>query len=767
MAQTLSSSKALTAEKADGQKAVSTARVAQKADDATDGVGYWVDATNYFDANGSFSLTNGEKESFRANLKFDGNNVTVSNLFDTSEWSIISTYYDINGTYDAANKTITIKTPRYQEGASADHYTLYGDMNYYGEQCFIALLAGDFDTTPDENGQYGLYMTDSLVFDVSDDFTTLTPRTGFGLWALTESDGYSYGSLMFYTKNSTLTKMPEEALLSVVPDTISFEGASVSVGASLQRSYTLINKGLKEATISAVVNAEDIQVAAPRTIGPGSKIDACVVFKPQRTGSYSGSATLSGNNGATSAKLYFTGTVNPAPDFSQVVKEGSETVNFSLGDDFPYVVTDTITGYPVAVSTNVGSNTQSHLFANFDVPAGKVGVFSWKGIKEGSYSNGVKIYLNDDSVITNDAYAFGMDQTTWKDDISNTLVLQEGSYRVDYNNVTQMDFWNTGDKTLRTYLYDFNLQLMDQTAHAAMLKADSLDFGSHYFDKLSVRDTLTANLVNLGTEPLKVMAIEGDGAFSGVVPENEVESFGTLPVAITYEAENVGEYTGEVVIKTNAGDFTVSCTAKNEAIPVDYQAIVKNGKFSFNTSDPYPFAVEADTAYNSTSGMDNNNKNSFLEASFEVPEGKVGKLSWKAINSSYDFFYFMNDTVMTTGTRITLDGGMMKLFAGKDVDASSTNWTADQLTFAPGRHTVRYYYKKADSTPKYEDKVKIFDLSLDITTGISTPTAEGKAVRTEIYNLGGQAQNQLQRGVNIVKTTYADGRVDVRKVIAK
>ena len=63
--------------------------------------------------------------------------------------------------------------------------------------------------------------------------------------------------------------------------------------------------------------------------------------------------------------------------------------------------------------------------------------------------------------------------------------------------------------------------------------------------------------------------------------------------------------------------------------------------------------------------------------------------------------------------------------------------------------------------------MKIFDLSLDLTTGISTPTAEGKAVRTEIYNLGGQAQNQLQRGVNIVKTTYADGRVDVRKVIAK
>lgn len=765
-AQTLYSSKALQCEKANGEKTLSPARVASKAESSADSVGYWVDANSYYDANGSFSLTNGEKKSYRANLIFNGNQVTFTSLFDTSDWYGISSYYDITGTYDAAKKTITIKTPSYKNGANASHYTLFGKMSYYGTECFIALLAGEFSSTPDAQGQYGLSMTDSLVFDVSDNLTTLTPRTGFGLWAFSEEDGSSVGSLMFFKKSSRLNKMPEEAQLAVEPDTITFEGPSVTVGATLKRTYTLVNKGLKEANVTASVNADGMQVAVPRNIGAGSKVSAYVIFKPKTTGDYTGDAVLYGNNGATSAQLNFKATVKPAPDFSQVVRQGSSNINFSLGNNYPFVVTDTITGYPVAVSTNKGSNTQAQLYANFDVPAGKVGVFSWKGIKEGSYGNGVKIYLNGDSTITDDSYTHGMDVSSFKDDISNMLVLKEGSYVVEYNNELMNDWNNTGDKTLRTYLHDFNLQLADVAEHAAMLKVDSLDFGSHYYDNLSVRDTLTANLMNLGTKPLKVTSIEGDGTFGGVVPENVAPSFTTLPVIITYEAKNVGEHAGKVVIKTNAGDYTVSCKARNEAIPANYQAIVKSGNFSFNTSDPYPFAVLTDTAYNSTAGMDNNNTNSFLEANFEVPEGKVGKLSWKAINNSFEYFYFMNDTIMTTGTRITIDGGLQKEFAGNGTDASSTNWTDEQLTFAPGLHTLRFFYKKGDSTPKYEDKIKVYDLALNLTTGIAQiNTEKGEVVRTEIYNLSGQAQSQLQRGINIVKRIYVDGSTTTSKIL--
>lgn len=767
MAQTLTSAETLRPEAQGTEKNVPKAQMPAKADTPADSVGYWVDAISYNDASGVFAINGGEQMSYRANLVFDGNKVTIAHLFDTSDWYGVDTYYDITGTYDAAKKTITVKTPSYEEWAGAEHYTLYADWTYHGDPCFIALLSGDFDTTPNENGNYGLNMTDSLVFDVDDNLNTLTPRTGFGLWAFKEDDGSSVGSLVFYTKNSTLTKMPEGASLAVIPDTIAFNGASVTVGATIKREYTLVNKGLSDATITASVNAKNMQVAVPKTISAGSKVTAFVIFSPKEVGAYTGNAVIYGNNGTTSTQLNFKGTVSEAPDFSQVVKAGSEDIVFSLGDNFPFVVTDTITKFPVAVSTNKGGSSQSKLYASFEVPAGKMGIFSWKGIKEGSYANGAIITMNDDSVIFNDGYAYGMEYSSWKDDLSNLLVLKEGSYKFEFCNDTQSDWTNTGDVKLRTYLYDFNLQTENVSAHSAILKSEELDFGSHYFNNLSVRDTLTATLVNIGTEPLKVTAVEGEGAFGAVVPQAEVPTAGELPVSIVYEAKGVGDYAGSVTIKTNAGDFVVDCTARNEAIPVDYQPIVKNGSFSFNTSKPYPFTVEGNKAYNSTAHMDNNNKDSYLEASFEVPEGKVGQLSWTATNYSLDFFTFMEQSFLTTGTRITIDGGSMKEFAGNNSDASSSNWTADELKMPAGRHTVRFYYQKSDSNPKYADKVEISYLALDLTTGIETPEANVQPTRTNIYNVGGQAQNKLQRGVNIVKTTYADGHVDVKKVIVR
>lgn len=70
-------------------------------------------------------------------------------------------------------------------------YAHYGDCTYFGNDCSIVLFAGDFSTEPDKNGQYGLETTDKLVFDVSDDLSTITPRTGFGLWVLVKKKCYA------------------------------------------------------------------------------------------------------------------------------------------------------------------------------------------------------------------------------------------------------------------------------------------------------------------------------------------------------------------------------------------------------------------------------------------------------------------------------------------------------------------------------------------------------------------------------------------------
>lgn len=52
-------------------------------------------------------------------------------------------------------------------------------------------------------------------------------------------------------------------------------------------------------------------------------------------------------------------------------------------------------------------------------------------------------------------------------------------------------------------------------------------------------------------------------------------------------------------------------------------------------------------------------------------------------------------------------------------------------------------------------------------TGIDSAVSTEKVAKMEIFNLNGAKMNTLQKGVNIVKVTTADGNVDVRKVIVK
>lgn len=151
---------------------------------------YWVDAKSYYDANRSYSREDGYLDSYRADLTFNGDKVTITNLVNLGEFQTTSTS-PIEGTYDSAAKTITINTPGYDSERAVADYAHYGDCTYFGNDCSIVLFAGDFSTEPDKNGQYGLETTDKLVFDVSDDLSTITPRTGFGLWVLVKKKCYA------------------------------------------------------------------------------------------------------------------------------------------------------------------------------------------------------------------------------------------------------------------------------------------------------------------------------------------------------------------------------------------------------------------------------------------------------------------------------------------------------------------------------------------------------------------------------------------------
>lgn len=757
MAQTLPPGSALNPEKSTND---ATQKAAPAKADA-DAMGYWVDARSYYESSGKFNPDGGAYYSFRANLSLDGTRVTMKDLVDLNGLELTSSE-EIEGVYDANAKTITVTTAPYSDEGYYTDYTRYGEMTYYGASCAVVLFSGDFITT--STGQSGLETKEQLVFDVSDDLTTLTPRSGFGLWAFDKSDGSVVGCLNYYQGSTVaIEKMPDEAKLAFVPSAIHFEGANVTVGATVKQTVKLVNKGLKATDYSGYADGTGLQMAAYRNIEAATVQEVYAQLIPAKSGDFSGAVYVNASNGST-ATLKVTAKVGEAPDYSQIVKEGD--ITFSIGSDYPFAVTDTITGFPVAVSTNKGNNTSSTLFANFVVPEGKVGVFSWKGLKRGGYSNGFNIQ-NNEEFIFDDTYSHGMDVSSFTDDLSNTLALPAGYYVVRFQNFTNMDFTGNGDVTLRGYLYDMSLRLFDQKERLAVLKSDALDFGEHFYDRLSVRDTLTATVINIGSEPLQVSSIDGQGAFSGVTPGAEAGFCEELPVQIVFESDQLGMQNGTISINTNAGTYSLNCAASNVAIPVDYHSIVSEGDFSFNTSANYPFAVKDGKAYNTTAKKKTNDDlSSFLEAYFEVPEGQNGKLAWTAHNSSLDWFIFMNDTTMTTGTMITLDGGNAKEFAGEDVDASSTNYEPEELVFAPGRHVVRFYYRKLDSSPKFDDRVDISNLSITYTDAVEGITATGReAIAEEYYTLDGRRIQQPQRGITLVKTRYADGSTRTVKVL--
>ena len=50
---------------------------------------------------------------------------------------------------------------------------------------------------------------------------------------------------------------------------------------------------------------------------------------------------------------------------------------------------------------------------------------------------------------------------------------------------------------------------------------------------------------------------------------------------------------------------------------------------------------------------------------------------------------------------------------------------------------------------------------------VTVAPATGKVVRTEVFSINGTRQAGMTKGVNIVRSTHADGFVTTRKVIVK
>lgn len=724
----------------------------------------WVSALPSFDPSGNLDVTGRRciPENFTVSYSLNGDTLTVSGLMDVTRANMTS-QNSLKGFYDREAKTVTFNAPMYDDSKPTSTFTEVGKGILWGQDYTYVLFAGNFTERTDKPGEYSLITVDNLVFDVSDDMTEMTARTGYCLYGFS---AYYKGFFNHY-RSAKLFLLPEEAKLNASPDTVTIEGASASAGATITKYVYLSNVGKASTHFSYTIEGEDFQVNAADQIEALSTEKCSLVFTPKHEGEYLSRIKFVADNGSEST-VVVKANVGPAPDFSAIVKEGD--IVFSNDDDGdPFTIDESITGYPVAVSTNSGDDSKSILHIICNVPNDKVGVLSWKGLCHGSYFNGVTIDLDDITVLEN--LKQGWDAKDFTDNISSSLALAEGNHIISLTYTIGNDSYSKGwvKDPFHAYIYDLSLKLYDKKENNAVLIADILDFDSIYVDRFVATDTLTAELLNIGTEELVVNAVEGNDHFDGIVPEEHVTFGNSLPVKLVFSADEKKNYTGDVVIKTNAGDYTVSCLGKGVSLPYDYSAIIAMGDFSFNTSKVNPFKVEADSTYNANTGVNNLQGDlwAWLEASFDVPEGNQGVLAWEGHNSSAPFLVMYGDSVLTSGSLITLDGTFSKQYAGTDVDASSSTFPAEQLILGPGRHMVRFAYLKKDGKIYGDDRLMIRNLSLTLNTaGINQSNiTEKRITATESYSADGVRQSRLSRGLNIIRTIYADGTSSVMKVM--
>ena len=255
---------------------------------------------------------------------------------------------------------------------------------------------------------------------------------------------------------------------------------------------------------------------------------------------------------------------------------------------------------------------------------------------------------------------------------------------------------------------------------------DDIAFGQTY---PNMKMTKTFGLMNVGGQAADyVITVESDGnAFTAASLSGSVEPYSQSEITFEFNPASVGEFEGIATIEFETGDpILVYMTGEAITLP-DYSAIVKNGDFTFETVVDYPAEItEVDHPLFDADGnpiMDGDVQKtekvtaakmctggvyakSTLKAKFNVPEGKVGKLSFKGFYNNPSTTTWIGMFCVLYDDENQYDDRIYQLTA--DVKPDHCNWE-----FAPGDHYV--YFVLQDANSHFENLFgAIYDLDLQI-----------------------------------------------------
>ena len=490
-------------------------------------------------------------------------------------------------------------------------------------------------------------------------------------------------------------------------------------------------------------------------------------------------------------------------DFSKVVSEGFEYMTVENDPHLPYII-DGDSAYNANASYNDETAGTSKITFNFSIPEGKLGIVSWDGytFDQGSYNgdfgileiNTPRIFYTLSKFATGDASSKSYAEVRENDPTFLNFV--PGDHAISFEYSRNGDGMKTG-KSMFSFK-NFKLHVIDFKEHSAELQEDKVGFKPCHVGT-NRWTTATVTLKNIGSADLVIDSIIGAGPFSGGEVKETAKFGNSLSVSLFFFPHEEGDFSDNIIIRTNAGDFKVACTGKT----LSNKGLIYNGDLEDQCYGWSAYDADGDgntwtTAYMLFGGA-------LTEEGYSRYCHSGSNLLGSASKSSMGDALTPDNWAISPAITIPEEGGVLSYYvAALDPKHCAENYTVyvsetadysridaegevlydglyelpEEYDFIPWAHyeynldqykgkTIYIAFRHHECSGQYLlmiDDINVYQHGYEPSSGIDgVSTKDGSNKVKNIYSLDGQQRDKLQRGVNVVRT--GDG--STRKVVIR
>lgn len=490
-------------------------------------------------------------------------------------------------------------------------------------------------------------------------------------------------------------------------------------------------------------------------------------------------------------------------DFSKVVSEGFEYMTVENDPHLPYII-DGDSAYNANASYNDETAGTSKITFNFSIPEGKLGIVSWDGytFDQGSYNgdfgileiNTPRIFYTLSKFATGDASSKSYAEVRENDPTFLNFV--PGDHAISFEYSRNGDGMKTG-KSMFSFK-NFKLHVIDFKEHSAELQEDKVGFKPCHVGT-NRWTTATVTLKNIGSADLVIDSIIGAGPFSGGEVKETAKFGNSLSVSLFFFPHEEGDFSDNIIIRTNAGDFKVACTGKT----LSNKGLIYNGDLEDQCYGWSAYDADGDgntwtTAYMLFGGA-------LTEEGYSRYCHSGSNLLGSASKSSMGDALTPDNWAISPAITIPEEGGVLSYYvAALDPKHCAENYTVyvsetadysridaegevlydglyelpEEYDFIPWAHyeynldqykgkTIYIAFRHHECSGQYLlmiDDINVYQHGYEPSSGIDgVSTKDGSNKVKNIYSLDGQQRDKLQRGVNVVR--MGDG--STRKVVIR